>query len=74
MTALEFYDLLLEALIDGVVSANAIVAGRSLSADLGTELGESGSTATPVAPASDGASAHGGEPVHRNGVQSNTAL
>ena len=35
-----------------------LAAGRSLSADLGAELGEPGSAATAVAPAPHGAGAH----------------
>src|ERR1700735_5312450 len=42
----------------GCAVDSAVAAGRSLPEDLGTELGESGSTATVVAPASHGAGAH----------------
>jgi hypothetical protein len=50
-------------------SDSAIDAGRSLPEDLGAELGESGSTATAMAPASHGAGAHADhEPVARSGA------
>ena len=50
--------------------AAAIDDGRSFSADLGTELGESRSTATAVAPAPDGAGAHADpEPTASRGAQ-----
>src|SRR5580700_5775502 len=42
----------------GCATDPAFVVGRPLPADLGTELGESRSAATAVAPAPDGAGAH----------------
>src|SRR5258706_15910290 len=42
----------------GCGADSAITGGESLSADLGTERGESGPAATAVAPAPDGAGAH----------------
>ena len=42
----------------GCTTDSATAGGRSFSADLGTELGESGLATTAVAPAPDGAGAH----------------
>src|SRR5665811_1266164 len=53
--------------------SSEIVARRSLSADLGTELGESGPAATAVAPASDGTGTHADhEPTASGGAERRT--
>src|SRR5271167_3388173 len=52
-----------------------VVAGESLSADLGAELGESRSAATAVAPAPDGAGAHADhEPAASGSAQRRTTV
>ncbi|HXM22707.1 MAG TPA: hypothetical protein VN948_15730 [Terriglobales bacterium] len=52
-----------------------VVAGRSLSADLGTELGESGSAATVMAPAPHGAGTHADhEPAPSSGAERRTTV
>src|SRR6185437_4678747 len=54
---------------------SALAAGRSLPADLGTELGEPRSAATAVASASHGAGAHANhEPTASRGVERRSAL
>src|SRR5271157_2813905 len=59
----------------GCGTDSAIAAGRSLSAGLGAELGESRSAATAVASAPHGAGAHADhEPVASGGAQRGTAL
>src|SRR5260370_4168066 len=59
----------------GCPAAAALDAGRSLSADLGSELGESRSAATAVAPAPDGAGAHPvDEPVASGSSERRAAL
>ena len=59
----------------GCTADSAVIAGRALSASLGAEWGESGSAATAVAPAPDGAGTHADhEPVAGGGAQRRTAL
>jgi len=59
----------------GCATDSGFAAGRPLSADLGTELGESRSTATTVAPAPDGAGPHPDhEPTASGGDQRRTPL
>ena len=59
----------------GCAVDSAVAAGRSLPEDLGTELGEPGSAATAVAPASHGAGAHADhESVASGGAERRTAL
>jgi hypothetical protein len=54
----------------GCAVDTGVVVGGSLSADLGSEWGESGSAVTAVAPTPDGAGAHqGDEPVASGGAQ-----
>src|SRR5450432_955082 len=59
----------------GCTADSAVITGRSLSADLGSKLGESGSAATAVAPTSNGASPHADhEPTASGGAERRPAL
>lgn len=59
----------------GCPAAAALAAGRSLSADLGSEWGEPGPAATAVAPAPDGAGAHpADEPVASSSSERRAAV
>src|SRR5881628_1460551 len=64
-----------EKIYRALACAGQFAAGRSFPADLGAELGESGSAATAVAPAPHGAGPHAHhEPVASGGPERRPAL